>query len=258
VSIVKKIERKPSGSPPKEKRSNLKQQNEPKIESIAVIVHELRTLLTPLRASSELLFQELERQPDSPEAKLVQNIVAGARGLEHWVSEMQEILHSEAGILKVKLETVAPLTVLSGVASECLPMMKFKKQSLILDLPAFLPPVWGDVERLREVLINLLVNASRYTSEKGEILLRARATGNEVTVEVQDNGTGIPKAKRKHLFESRFRIRSQQREEHKGLGLGLAICQQLVQLHGGRIWVDSEPGRGSTFAFTLPISKERN
>ncbi|MDP2917569.1 MAG: ATP-binding protein, partial [Dehalococcoidia bacterium] len=182
-------------------------------------------------------------------------IVAGANCLEHWLSEMQDLMKSETGLLEVKLETVAPLTVLHEVAFVCLPMIALKKQSLILDLPSSLPRVRADVERLQEILLNLLTNGSRFTSEKGEIVLRARAKSGEVTIEVQDNGIGISQEKREHLFESRFRTRSQQSEGHKGLGLGLAVCKQLVQQHGGRIWVDSEPGRGSTFAFTLPVEE---
>ncbi len=254
LSIAKRIVKRLAGLL-RQEGIKVQEQNGTSAESIAVIVHELRTLVTPLRASGELLFEELGHEPDSPKARLAQNIVAGANCLEHWLSEMQELMKSETGLLEVKLETVAPLTVLREVAFVCLPMIKLKKQSLILDLPSSLPRVRADAERLQEILLNLLTNASRFTSEKGEIVLRARAKGAEVTVEVQDNGIGIPQDKREHLFESRFRTRSQPSEGYRGLGLGLAVCQQLVQQHGGRIWVDSEPGRGSTFAFTLPVEE---
>ncbi|MFC2066692.1 tyrosine-type recombinase/integrase [Chloroflexota bacterium] len=113
-SIAKKIVKRLAGLL-RQEGIKLQEQNEASVESIAVIVHELRTLLTPLRASGELLFQELGHEPDSPKARLAQNIIAGANSLEHWLSEMQELMKSETGLLEVKLETVAPLTVLREV-----------------------------------------------------------------------------------------------------------------------------------------------
>ena len=117
-----------------------------------------------------------------------------------------------------------------------------------------LPPVWVDVDMIRRVLINLMENASKFTAPEGNIELGGKLEGDWVQLWVQDNGSGIPVTEQEHIFEKYARLR--RKENAGGLGIGLAFCQLAVAGHGGRIWVESEVGKGSKFFLTLPVAKE--
>ena len=125
-------------------------------------------------------------------------------------------------------------------------------QSLIVDLPASLPLIRADEGRLRQILQNLLNNALKLTTGGGEITLRAREKGAELIVEVKDTGPGIAKQMQERIFDPYYRVEAD-RQRLSGLGLGLALCKKLVELHGGRIWVESEKGKGSIFSFSIPL-----
>jgi len=215
------------------------------VNSIYAVVHEFRTLLTPVLAGSELLVEELGKKPGTVEIELARQILGGARSLERMVLQLLDLADVETGSLKIELETVSPLTVLQQAADQCLPLVRSRRQSLVLELPPSLPRVRADIHRLNEILLNLLTNASKYTLETGRITLKASEDAGDLVISVRDTGVGIPKDRQAGLFEFGS---GKQRS-----GLGLTITKQLVQLHGGRIWVESEPGKGSTFAFTLPI-----
>lgn len=105
------------------------------------------------------------------------------------------------------------------------------------------------------MLTNLLNNATKFTPKGGSIVLRARKRGSDLVIQVQDNGIGIPEEKQKRLFEPYYRAKLG-KDERRGLGLGLTLCKRLVELHRGKIWVESEEGKGSTFSFSLPLARE--
>jgi signal transduction histidine kinase len=125
-------------------------------------------------------------------------------------------------------------------------------QRLVSKLPPELPEVMADPVRVKQVVLNLLNNAFKYTPEDGRITLSARAEDSALVVEVKDNGPGMAKEERERIFNPYHRIDSD-RERLSGLGLGLALCKTLVELHGGKIWAQSTVGKGSTFGFSLPI-----
>ena len=112
--------------------------------------------------------------------------------------------------------------------------------------------VWADETRLRQVVLNLLSNACKFTPEGGKITLRAREGDATLVVEVQDTGVGIAEEEQQRLFEPYYRV-ADDRQQFKGLGLGLTLCKMLVELHGGQIWVESHVGKGSTFGFSVPL-----
>ena len=132
------------------------------------------------------------------------------------------------------------------------PVVSSHGQTLFLDLPPSLPRVWADEERLRQVLLNLLSNATKSMREGEKIILRARRRGSRLVMEVEDTGPGIAEEERERLFDAYYRLVGD-RENLSGLGLGLALSKTLVELHGGQIWVESQLGRGSTFGFSLPL-----
>ena len=126
-------------------------------------------------------------------------------------------------------------------------------QLLKVELPETLSQPWADSDRLLQITQNLLVNATKFTPEGGTITLRAKEENGSIVVEVQDTGYGIPEEEQRRLFRPYHR-QTGDREHLSGLGLGLALCKNLVQLHGGRIWVRSQEGKGSTFSFSIPIN----
>ncbi|MFC1980436.1 sensor histidine kinase [Chloroflexota bacterium] len=129
-----------------------------------------------------------------------------------------------------------------------------KKQRLNIRVPKELPHVYADEARLRQVILNLVSNSAKFTPEKGEIRIEAKVDGDWCQVSVIDNGIGIRKEDQKYLFEAFYQVKDEVPQAEHGTGLGLAIVNQLVERHGGRIWVESEYGKGSEFMFTLPLA----
>jgi signal transduction histidine kinase len=138
-----------------------------------------------------------------------------------------------------------------------------KHQSLVLEIPTDLPPVWGDPNRLIQVLANLVSNATKYTPDGGQITIRAASSANiwdsggasnVVCISVIDTGFGIALADQGKIFQKFFRAEDQNIRDSPGTGLGLNITRHLVEMQGGRIWFESEPGKGTTFNFSMPVS----
>jgi PAS domain S-box-containing protein len=233
-------------------RQELEEEMEKRVEFTRALMHELKTPLTPVVASSEMLVNELQEKPDSPLLRLARNVYHGASNLNSRVDELLDLARSELNMLQVNPVVINPQQLLQEVAGETEPMLSSEGQSLILDLPSSLPLIRADEDRLRQIVLNLITNASKFTPEGGKITLRARERDADLVVECQDTGSGIAKEDQGRLFDAYHRVESD-RERFSGLGLGLALCKKLVELHGGRIWVESEEGKGSTFSFSLPL-----
>jgi PAS domain S-box-containing protein len=237
-----------------EKERNLRQELEAEFERrvffTRALVHELKTPLTPVLASSELLASELKEEPY---LSLAKNIHNGAVNLNNRISELLDLARMEIGTLQINLRSVDASALLLAIADEMKPAVAGNRQTLEVSVPPSLPLVWADEERLRQVVLNLMINASKFTPEGGTITLRARPQDNNLVVEVADTGMGIPDDEQKQLFKP-YHSRVDDREHLSGLGLGLALCKYLVELHGGKIWVNSAVGKGSTFSFSVPLA----
>ena len=220
-----------------------------RIRFTRALVHELKTPLTPVLASSELLVAELNQEPW---VSIAGNIHRGALNLSKRIDGLLDLAKVEIGILQLNTKMVDVQQLLQRVTNDMAAMVSRNGQSMILDLPPSLPLVWADEERLQQVLLNLLVNASKFTPERGVITLKAEEKGAELVVEIHDTGPGIPEEQQTRLFQPYYRYLSD-REQLHGLGLGLALSKLLVELQGGRIWVISKVGEGSTFGFALPM-----
>ncbi len=231
-------------------RKELEAEVERRIEFTRALVHELKTPLTPVLSSSELLVSELHEEPW---ASVARNIHRGAVNLSNRVDELLDLAKGEIGMLEVHPGSVDARQLLRGIADDMGAVVSSNGQSLELDLGPSLPMVWADEERLRQVVLNLLINASKFTPEGGKITLKAREEDGHLVIEVEDTGSGILKEEQERLFQPYHRQVSD-RERLSGLGLGLALCKYLVELHKGKIWVESKMGEGSTFAFTIPLA----
>lgn len=230
-------------------RQELEAEMKKRVEFTRALAHELKTPLTPVMASSELLVAELKKEPL---LSLARNINRGASNLNNRIDELLDLARGEIGMLQLKSEPVDLVRLLREQAGDMMPVASSHGQSFIVDLPSALPLVWADEGRLRQVVLNLLNNAFKFTPEGGRITLRAGREGACLIVKVQDTGRGMTAEEQQRLFEPYHRLESD-RENLSGLGLGLALCKTLVELHGGRIWVESSAGEGSTFNFSLPL-----
>jgi len=238
----------------KELRVKLEEEFERRVEFTRALVHELKTPMTPILASSELLTEQLH---DGPLLKLAKNIREGAVIMDARIDTLLDLARGELGMLQLNREQVDPLPLLHEVASEMSPVATRRGISLTVDVPDSLPLVWADSARLRQVIQNILINALKWTPQEGKVILRASQNGHELIVNIEDTGPGIAKEKQQSIFEAYYRVEDG-RQHVSGLGLGLALCKTIVESHGGNIWVQSEEGKGSTFGFSLPLTADVN
>lgn len=230
-------------------RQELEAEVQRRVEFTHALVHELKTPLTPIMSSSELLVGGLAEEPWLSVAK---NIQRGAANLNRRIDELLDLARGEVGMLRLRPTRLNALNLLRNITDEMSVVASSNGQILKAELPDSLPVIWGDEDRLRQIALNLLINASKFTPEGGTITLRARQANGFIIVEVQDTGRGISEEEQSRLFIAYHRQLSDL-EHLSGLGLGLALSKNLVELHGGKIWVKSREGVGSTFSFSLPV-----
>ena len=160
----------------------------------------------------------------------------------------------EAGMMHFNFSRINPLPLFTIAAQLLEPLLVNKKIALRLDLPESLPAVHLDNDRILQVLKNLLGNAIKFTPEGGTITVAAGVQSGVIQVSVKDNGPGISEDQLQLIFEKFRQVPAPGTPMVKGTGLGLAIVKQIITAHGGKVWAESKPGRGSTFYFTLPLS----
>jgi signal transduction histidine kinase len=162
----------------------------------------------------------------------------------------------EAGQLKLETADYALRDLVQTVRASTESLAAAKKLGLRIELPDTLPATCGDERRIAQVLLNLVGNAIKFT-ETGEVIVSVTVDETTFEIAVTDTGPGIPADEREKIFEEFHQIDSSSTRQKGGTGLGLAISKRIVELHGGRIWVESEPGRGSSFRFVIPIQVEQ-
>ncbi|HEX2171640.1 MAG TPA: response regulator, partial [Dehalococcoidia bacterium] len=224
-----------------------------KTEFVSLVSHELRTPLTSIKGYVELLLDYEVGDLNEDQIEFLQIVRSNSDRLVALINDLLDISRIEQG--RVELHR-APLD-LSAVLDQAVTTLRMaiaeKDQQLTIELPADLPPVDADPDRLTQVLTNLISNAHKYTPAGGRIGVSAEVGGDRVAVRVADTGIGLTPTERDQLFTKFYRAHNPAAQGIGGTGLGLAITKSIVELHGGRIWVDSEPGHGSTFHFTVPV-----
>jgi PAS domain S-box-containing protein len=230
--------------------AGLERLNKLKSEFVSMVSHEFRTALVGIQGFSELLSDEAA---DPEEVKsLATDINNDAQRLNRMIGEMLDLDRMEAG--KIRLSP-RPLD-LNGLVTEAVERAQSAsdRHRITADLDRALPIITGDSDRLVQVVSNLLTNAIKYSPDGGEVVVTTRADEGMVAVSVTDHGVGIAPEFVDRLFGRYERFESNRTSKVVGTGLGLAISRQIVELHGGRMWVDSKPGEGSTFGFALPLT----
>jgi two-component system phosphate regulon sensor histidine kinase PhoR len=220
---------------------------------VANVSHEFKTPLTAIQGFAETLLGGALEEPQNSR-RFLGIIRDHAARLARLTDDLLELSQAEAGRLELEMQ---PLSV-SGLIEACLDTTRLKGReknlTLAADCPSDLPLVRGDQARLREALQNLLDNAVQYTPPGGRVTVRAARVDGQVSIAVTDTGIGIPQADQERIFERFYRVDAARSREVGGTGLGLSIAKHLVEAHGGRIRVESEVGRGSTFTLLLPAA----
>lgn len=229
-------------------RQKLEEEIKRRVEFTRLLVHELKTPLTPILASSEILVEELREEPWQSLAK---NVHLGGENLNRRIDELFDLARGEVGLLNLNLQETDMNILLQDIVKYMVPVATNNKLEFTTHLSP-LPPIIADEDRLRQVLLNLIGNAVKYTPAGGKISLSAYPENNNLIIEVTDTGSGIEEEEQKQLFQPYHRAAGD-RKNFSGLGLGLALSKILVESHGGKIWVKSQRGDGSTFAFSIPI-----
>ncbi len=236
--------------------TRFREAEEMKSTFISVISHELKTPVALIKGYAATLRREDVQWDMETIREGLEIIEEEADRLTRLIDNLLDASRIQAGGLKLEFEEVDLKDLIKRVVDGF--QVQTAAHQIVIDVPDDLPPVWADKERVRQVLDNLLSNAIKYSPEGGVIRVGAWANSHEVTVYVADQGIGIPEEEQPYLFERFYRVDTSLRRKTKGAGLGLFLAKALVEAHGGRIWVHSKPGEGSTFFFTLPIARARS
>jgi signal transduction histidine kinase len=239
-----------------EKGRQLEVASQHKSQFLANMSHELRTPLNAILGYTELILDNIYGDvPDKARATL-ERIQANGRHLLGLINDVLDLSKIEAGQLALSLADYSIKDVVHNVYGAVESLATSKKLALKVELPKELPPARGDERRLTQVLLNLVGNAIKFT-DTGEVAIKVSIADDMLTVAVRDTGPGIANEDQAKIFEEFQQADSSTTKQKGGTGLGLAIAKRIIEMHGGRLWVESEVGTGATFLFALPVRVER-
>ena len=216
--------------------------------------HELRTPLNAIIGFSEVLGEKLFGDLNDKQAEYTDDILTSGRHLLSLINEILDLSKVEAGRMELELATFDLPLAIDNARTFVRERATRHGITLDVDLDERLGDFLGDERKIKQILLNLLSNAVKFTPEGGRIGINARQSNGSVEISVTDTGVGIAPEDQPTIFEEFRQVGSDYAHKIEGTGLGLTLAKKFVELHGGRIWVTSKPGEGSTFAFTLPIS----
>jgi len=226
--------------------------DELKSNLLSTVSHELRTPLAIIKGYSTMLVRYDKRFGHNERSAYLRSIDRATDRLVELVDHLLDMSRLEAGLLDLQKRPVRILPLLQETVQEA--QIAAHGHNIILETERRLPRLNIDPRRTRQVLDNIVNNAIKYSKQGTRIAIQARRVESELLISIADQGIGIPAGDLPDVFTRMYRIEQRQTQEIGGAGLGLAICKGLVEKHGGRIWVESEVGRGSTFYFTLPLN----
>ncbi len=232
--------------------TRLKEVERLKSEFVMAASHELRTPLTSLGMSIDLLLENLAQGLAEKDRDLLQAAHEEVQRMKALVNDLLDLSKIEAGRIELEFEKVQIQTLFDHVEAIFRSQMDMKEVAFTSESAGDLPSVRADANKITWVLTNLISNSLRYVNKGGHIQLMGQKIGPNVHLSVRDDGPGIPREYQSKIFQKFVRVKGQ---ETGGTGLGLAICKEIVRAHGGAIWVESPPGQGSAFTFTLPAAQ---
>jgi len=220
---------------------------------VANVSHEFKTPLTAIQGFAETLLAGALEDPRN-NRRFLEIIREHAARLARLTDDLLKLARIEAGKLEIQFLSVRPMELIERCAETALLQANQKHIAVEMDVPPGLPAMRGDSGLLADVLQNLLDNAIQYTPSGGRIEVSATSTAREAVIAVADTGIGIPITDQERIFERFYRVDAARSREAGGTGLGLSIAKHIVEAHGGRLWVESEVGRGSKFYFSIPLA----
>lgn len=231
-----------------------KEVDQMKDQLLSTVSHELRTPLAAIKGFTTTLLREDVRWDEATQRDFLKIIEEETDRLGELIDNLLDMSKIEAGVLRVEKEP----TQLRNVVREAIDRARRRSEShwFVVDLPAELPRIWADPRRVRQVLNNLIENAIKYSPGGGQITVAAEVEKDHITVSVTDSGQGIPPEYLDRIFQRFFQVDAANTRKKGGSGLGLSISRGIIEAHGGTIWAESSPGKGSVFRFTLPIVDE--
>ena len=238
-----------------EKGRELEIASKHKSQFLANMSHELRTPLNAILGYAELMLDSIYGEPSDKMRAVLERLERNGRHLLGLINDVLDLSKIEAGQLTLSLNDYSLGDMVHGVVSAVEPLAAEKRLAFTAQVAPDLPTGRGDERRLSQVLLNLVGNAIKFT-DKGEVAIRASVANGAFTIAVCDTGPGIAAADQAKIFEEFQQADSSITRKKGGTGLGLSIAKRIIEMHGGRIWVESEQGKGSTFSFTLPVRVE--
>jgi signal transduction histidine kinase len=233
--------------------------NQAKTEFMSVASHELKIPMTSIKGYAKLLTLGTGGDLNDDQRKFLDIISANVDRMDRLVADLLDVSRIEAGRLRLEMGPVDLCEVIETVIQSVKAQIEAKQLSLKVEIPASLPPIWGDRGRLIQILTNLVSNAYKYTPNDGEIHITVdgqadSSSPDRLTVSVRDTGLGISPEDQQKLFTKFFRADDPRVRDVPGTGLGLSITKSLVEMHKGEMWFESTPGQGTIFTFTLPAT----
>jgi signal transduction histidine kinase len=239
-----------------EKSRQVEEASKHKSQFLANMSHELRTPLNAILGYTELVLDGIYGDPPEKMHNVLERIQTNGKHLLGLINDVLDLSKIEAGQLVLTLNEYSIKDMMQGVYVAIEPLAGNKKLSFKLEVPSDLPRAHGDERRLSQVLLNLVGNAIKFT-DTGEVAMKASSINGSYTIAVKDTGPGIAEADQAKIFEEFQQSESTHTKAKGGTGLGLAIAKRIVEMHGGRLWVESQLGSGSTFFFTVPLRVEQ-
>jgi signal transduction histidine kinase len=240
----------------REKGRQLAEASEHKSRFLANMSHELRTPLNAILGYNQLMLNDIYGEISDRMRAVLTRVQHSGRHLLGLINDVLDISKIEAGQLTLSLADYSIRNVVQSVSAAVEPLVREKQLGFKSEVPADLPPGRGDERRLTQVLLNLVSNAIKFT-EVGQITINASAADGAFIFSVRDTGPGIDPADQERIFEEFQQADSSITKKKGGTGLGLAIARRVIEMHGGRIWIESRIGNGATFFFTVPVRVEK-
>lgn len=234
--------------------AELEKANKLQADFNAMIAHDLRSPLMSITGTTEVMIDGIFGEVNEEQKKWLGKILANGSSMVELVGDFLDVSKLESGYVDIHAEATHLKELLGRSLDNYSILAQNKNIAIRSVVDPTIPPIHADARRLDQVLSNLISNAIKFTGEGGKIEVAARAGENNVTVWVKDTGAGIPADEIEHLFNKYHQGRNSRDSGPKGTGLGLVICKMIVKAHGGKIWVESELGKGSTFYFSLPLA----
>ena len=226
-----------------------------KSEFVSTVSHDLRSPLTLMRGYATML--DMVGNLNEQQESYVGKIISGVENMAHLVNDLLDLGRIELGV-DLQVEDVSVLDVLEKVTNTLQMQANQKDIDLSLELPKDLPDqIEADPALFHQAIYNLVENAVKYTSEGGQVSVRVRTSPDDLVFEIQDTGIGIATEDMARLFEKFYRGKAREARTRAGTGLGLAIVRSIAERHGGRVWVESEEGKGSTFYLLIPVKQQK-